>query len=77
MDTVSVVLGYLGEIREPKRESRHFRYAYRKPAETLRIDDQAVDQEADRRHRRRFDHPHGSDVCAVDGDGQPGRPLAR
>ena len=45
MDTVSVVLGCLGKVREPKRESRHFRYAYRKPAETVRIDDQAVDQE--------------------------------
>src|SRR6185369_11836122 len=77
MGTVSVILGCRGEIQKPKRESSHLHYAYPEPAETVRIDDQAVDQKAGRRHRRRFDRPHGSDVCAVDGDGRPGRSPAR
>ena len=45
--------------------------------EILRIDDQAVDQTEDRRHRGRIDRPHGGDICPVDGDGWAGRPSAR
>jgi hypothetical protein len=64
--------------RDLSMEEGHLQYFHSSELkETLRTDDQAVDQKADRHHRRRFDHPHGSDVCAVDGDGWPSRPPAR
>ena len=44
--------------------------------EILRIDDQAVDQAADRRHRGRIDSLDGGDVHPVDGDGRAGGPSA-
>src|SRR5229473_2166754 len=45
----------------------HFKYAHASELEeVLRVDDQAVDQAADRRDRGRVDHPHGGDIRAVD-----------
>ncbi len=57
---------------------RYFKYAHSSEAkEVIRIDDQAVDQMADCRHRGRADHPDGGDICSVDGDGWAGGSSAR
>ena len=45
--------------------------------ENLRIDDQAVDQTADRCHRSRIDYPDDRNIGLVDGDGWAGGPSAR
>ena len=56
---------------------RHFQHAEFSESEKIPgIDDQAVDQAADRRHRARIDRPHDRDIRALDGDGRAGKPSA-
>src|SRR5258708_12830441 len=58
----------------------HFKYAHASELEeVLRIDDQAVDQAADRRDCGRVDHPDGGDIrppaCDDRADSPPPQPI--
>src|SRR6202161_3953822 len=68
---------FRGKGTSPRGSNRHFQHAeFSESAQVSGIDDQAVDQAADRRHRARIDRPHDRDIRAVDGDGRAGKPSA-
>src|ERR1700733_9079936 len=68
---------FRGKGTSPRGSNRHFQHAeFSESAQVSGIDDQAVDQAADRRHRARIDRPHDRDIRALDGDGRAGKPSA-